>query len=102
MTGFDAAPDDLRRRADQIDHVEDAVRRAIDAAIVASSPAAFGVLCGFFPGLLTPAQSSGRDALDHGSTAVRALGDAVRASARDYTRNDSDVAAGLRPNPEHR
>jgi hypothetical protein len=93
--GFDAAPDALGRRADALTRVEETVSRARDAAQVASTPAAFGLLCGFFPALLDPAHDEGRTALDRGAEAARALADALRTSAADYRRTDVDAAQGF-------
>lgn len=96
MTGFDVEPDELGRRAAQVDEVAARLDDAVGAMSSTAAPDAFGLLCSFFPALLAPAQQSARAVLADGAASVRSTADVVRASARDYGQGDDAIATSLR------
>jgi hypothetical protein len=92
-TGFHVDPAALERHAGAVDEVAGRVEQARDAgASVVVGAGAYGVLCGFLPMLLEPAQRQAVRTLTEVATGLRTGASGVRAAARSYVRLDGASA----------
>lgn len=93
--GFTATDDGLERRARAVAAVADALTEAADAAVVASDPRSFGLLCAFFPTLLDPAQQQARDALGRAAETCRRSAGDLDAAGTAFGATDDAGAGGF-------
>lgn len=93
--GFEVGSD-LTAHASQIDGVTDALRTAADAARQVSMPTdAYGILCQPFRMLLDPVEQYGIDAINDAVTAMEAVGEKVRKSAKAYQDYEDDAVSTI-------
>ncbi|AGL15610.1 hypothetical protein [Actinoplanes sp. N902-109] len=90
---FQFSADDAGRHAATVDGVSDAVRQARSAVHeVAMDSQAYGQLCQFLPGLLSPLFALATSALDRSASALGGTAAALRSTAADMTGTDNAAA----------
>ena len=94
--GFDVDLEMLHAHARRLEAVTDSVALAGAAANrVDLHDGAFGMLCAFLPVLVNGAEQATGDAISAARSAVDAMGDGVRAMARDYASVDDAVRSRM-------
>lgn len=95
--GFKVDLDALHAHARRLEAVTDSVGLAANAAgQVDLHDGSFGLLCAFLPGFVNTAEVATGDAIGAARTTVDAMGDGVRAMARQYAAVDDAVASRLK------
>lgn len=93
--GYELLASELDSHASHLDEVADKLRTARDAAVSVSLPTeAYGLICQFFPPLLSPIEKTGLDALTEAVEALEGNARDIRDSARNY-RDQEDSAAAM-------
>ncbi|MET0418749.1 MAG: type VII secretion target [Actinoplanes sp.] len=86
-------PAEIRRHAGSVDGIADALRTARDAVHeITMDTQAYGQLCQFLPGILSPIFSLATGALNDAEGSLRETADRLRSTVRETTATDESAA----------
>lgn len=92
--GYELQAGELDSHAGHLDGFADQLRTALDAATSVSLPTdAYGIICQFFPPLLTPIQTIGLDAIGKAVDAMADDAQGIRDNAGEYRAQEEHHAA---------